>query len=515
MVRTQRVVKRSTLGAAALAVSLGAVGIAHGAAPFDNDVSTAIDRGLNFFATQGVYNNPTSLGGTDNAQGLAMLALLEKRATGNPSDPPQGYTGASAVDKGRLQTAAAFILDRVNETSFYAYRDGQWMFALASYALSGGPDKSTLAPGNADYQDIKAAMDTLVDRALANQRKPPAYNLPAQQGFWCYYNSGCQDSSTTQFMAAGLHAAHVFYASAKSGDQAFADPVRAAAVQTALALAKQGYELNAATNSENCGILTASERGHGYNSGNTPSAQQTASGIYIQLFGGGNVNSPMVQQYMEWVRNRYRYSDINSMGNGFGPYSHGYYLWSSFKAMEFIRQAAIAANPGNIGANDMGKLPAASAPACVQRQENRDPTALARPATFGVGGVGYYGAESKSQYFDYAYTLLNMQCGNGSFNCTGFQNDWVGYGIEAGGATHPSHNAYALLVLQRSTGVVIERCDINGDGKIDSTDIGLIRAAIGTAPGGNDARDYNADGKITVNDVRACTLKCTKPKCAP
>ncbi len=43
------------------------------------------------------------------------------------------------------------------------------MFALAGYALTGGPDKSVLAPANADYQTIKQAMDALVDRTLANQ----------------------------------------------------------------------------------------------------------------------------------------------------------------------------------------------------------------------------------------------------------------------------------------------------------------------------------------------------------
>ena len=31
----------------------------------------------------------------------------------------------------------------------------------------------------------------------------------------------------------------------------------------------------------------------------------------------------------------------------------------------------------------------------------------------------------------------------------------------------------------------------------------------------NDPRDPTGDGKITINDVRACTLKCTKTNCAP
>src|SRR5512139_3237706 len=94
--------------------------------PFENDVSVAIDRGINYLATAGAYNNPSAAG---DASGLTMLALLEKRASGIATDPPQGYDGANATDQGRLRNSAAYILDRANETGFYAYRDGGWMFA--------------------------------------------------------------------------------------------------------------------------------------------------------------------------------------------------------------------------------------------------------------------------------------------------------------------------------------------------------------------------------------------------
>jgi len=60
----------------------------------------------------------------------------------------------------------------------------------------------------------------------------------------------------------------------------------------------------------------------------------------------------------------------------------------------------------------------------------------------------------------------------------------------------------------------VATCDIDGDGDIDSIDIGLIRSAIGQTPVANDPRDANGDGKITVNDVRACTLQCSRPSCA-
>lgn len=57
-------------------------------------------------------------------------------------------------------------------------------------------------------------------------------------------------------------------------------------------------------------------------------------------------------------------------------------------------------------------------------------------------------------------------------------------------------------------------CDIDGDSDIDSVDIGLVRAGIGQIPASGDPRDANADGKITINDVRQCTLKCTRTSCA-
>lgn len=61
----------------------------------------------------------------------------------------------------------------------------------------------------------------------------------------------------------------------------------------------------------------------------------------------------------------------------------------------------------------------------------------------------------------------------------------------------------------------VTSCDVNSDGKIDLNDLNLIRAAIGQTPTANDARDATGDGKITINDVRACTVKCTNANCAP
>ena len=189
------------------------------------------------------------------------------------------------------------------------------MFALSEYALTGGPDKSVLAPANADYETIKQVMDRLVDRTLACPAEgAPVWNAYRPGYTVLCYGVGCKDSSTTQFAVAGLAAAKAFYSSNKSGDQAFARRRPGDGDRFALALTRKAYELNAYVGSDNanCFTLTATERGAGYNAqfgsvgGYRPSLQQTASGIYIQLFGGANVNTPALQNYLEWVRNRYR-----------------------------------------------------------------------------------------------------------------------------------------------------------------------------------------------------------------
>lgn len=527
------------------ALALCGAGMAHAVTPFEVDVGTAIDRGIEWMAGQGAYANPSSAG---EAAGLPMLALLEKRASSNPGDPPQGYAGASAPDQARLRNVAAYILDRVNETTFYAYRDGNYMFGLSEYARTGGPDKSVLAPANADYQTIKQAMDTLVDRTLVAQRKAPAYPNAIDQGYWCYTNAGCEDSSTTQFAVAGLAAAKSFYSSGLSADDPFADPARIAAIDTALALARQAYELNARSGSDNpsCANLSATERGHGYQSSYNPSLAQTGSGVYIQLFGGANLNSPNVQAYTEWLRNHYRWQDLDNLGNSWSSLTYWYYLWSSFKGMEFIRQSGVVANPGNLGPADLGTLPAASAPACTVRQENKDPATLARVASFGAGGVGYYAGESKGQYFDYAHQILSHQCYDGAapingndgfFGCNGAPSSWNNY----------SRQSYAILVLLRATGGgcvdsdgdgvcdaddncpltpnpdQADRdgdgigdacdtlvCDVDNDNDVDNTDLALIRAKNGQlASGPNDPFDANGDGRINVADVRYCQLRKT------
>jgi hypothetical protein len=84
--------------------------------------------------------------------------------------------------------------------------------------------------------------------------------------------------------------------------------------------------------------------------------------------------------------------------------------------------------------------------------------------------------------------------------------------IQARLNANTTNDSPALLDLRINSKLLV--CNINGDGAIDRADIALIRAAIGQTPSPNDPRDANGDGKITVADVRQCTLACTLPGCA-
>jgi hypothetical protein len=58
-------------------------------------------------------------------------------------------------------------------------------------------------------------------------------------------------------------------------------------------------------------------------------------------------------------------------------------------------------------------------------------------------------------------------------------------------------------------------CDIDRNRIVERSDITAIFDARNTAAVPGDARDYDRDGFITVNDARACALLCTNPQCVP
>lgn len=528
-----------TMATAFAALAFGAVaGTASAATPFGTDVNTAIDRGLAYLESQGAYTAYPGCGGSVTSsisyvRGMPLTALLEKRASGDLTAAPQGYSGASPADQEKMRNAAACILDAANEISQEAYYYGNWLMGLSLYARTGGLDKGAPGiPNDADLMGLVEAIDKLTDD-LVNAQCPDTYGTASYRGMWYY--SGCgDDSSTTQFAAAGLAAAKGYYLA--KGDPGG----RVAKINASLALASKHYADFGATGSDNdaCSVMDANERGHGYHNGYAPSLQQTASGLWVQQLGGANVNSAGVQAYLRWMRNHYRWQDLDDMGNFWPDYSYYYYLWSSMKGLLTIKESGITPAAGNLGADAYGTLgpleDANTADAlpgtCAVRQVHRDPATLARPAVFGAGGAGFYSGEPKSTYFDYAYSLLGYQCANGAFQCNGAPSTWTS------GATSAS---WGLLVLLRSTGgacadadnngicdedqdenAEILLCDANADTNVSSTDIRAVyNLLLGKYPvaipvtSQNAWANYNTNGAsantIDINDFWGCYYVAT------
>lgn len=82
----------------------------------------------------------------------------------------------------------------------------------------------------------------------------------------------------------------------------------------------------------------------------------------------------------------------------------------------------------------------------------------------------------------------------------------------AGSATEPGYVDLASSAEALSSSLA---CDIDNNGKVDRNDIGRITAVLGSTVAAGDPRDVDGDRKVTVSDARMCTIKCTKPMCAP
>ena len=526
---------------------------------FSQDVNASIDLGLDWLDSSGAFNNPSSAG---DATGLTTLALLEKRASADLDADPQGYNNANAADQARMRRSVAYMIGSTASTSFYAYRDGGFLMAMSVYLLSGGPDRG-------DHPDLPAALpndvigtiNDLFDRIAANQGDS-GQNL----GYWCYTNGLCPDSSTTQLVVAGLSAVRRVYSSDDYGDAG-----RLAQLNTLAEISRDAYEANATDESDVCDGIANNDAGHGYQGGDSfPSPathQQTASGTWIQLVGGSNLNTDSVQDYLNWARTRYRYTDI--AGNDWANSSYYYYLWSSSKAYEFIEASGLEPAGGNIGIEDIGSLAPGANPACDARQVHLDPASVPRVPLFGGQGGGYYDdpAEQPRIYFDYAYTLLNYQSPAGVYNANGAPGRWNSFASQA----------YSILVLSRSTGGgcvdsdgdgvcdaddncptepnedqsdrdqdgvgdvcdncpdvfnpdqedsngngigdacedQMLMCDMDGDEDVDRADLRLISVLRGeSVPPADPAADFDGDKIITVNDARWCAQQCTRKNCA-
>ena len=377
---------------------------------FSRDVSSSIDRGLAWLDANGAFNNPSAAG---DAAGLTALALLEKRVSADQNADPIGYANASPADQARIANVMAYVINRARGNAFQAYRDGGDLMALSVYLRSGGPDQG----------GALQAIQQIFDRISPNQN---------DNGYWCYSNGGCNDSSTTQLTMAGLAAARGVF-----NDPAYADPGRLARLDQMARLTAQGYRNNARG-----GDLEGGELGHSYNAGGAPSMQQTASGLWCMIIGGADLNDGSVQGYLRWLRNRYNFQSTRRAPESW-PEAYYYYLWSSAKAYTFLEDSGVVAGPGNLSTANLGTLPPGAAPGDGTRLLRYDPNAVPRARQFGGEGAGYYASpfEPSRWYFDYAYWLMNNQP-NGYFDTADGQEHWISW----------SDQAFALLVLERSVG---------------------------------------------------------------
>ena len=380
--------------------------------PFSQDVNAAIDAGLSWYANRGYFGNPASAGPSGRAAGLVALTLLEKPRTADQNALGQGYANANQADQQHIQTMINYIIGRSQE-SFYAYRDGADLMALAVYLQTGGPNQA----------NGLLAFNRIFDRIIENQ---------GGGGYWCYTSGGCSDSSTTQLVMAGLAAARGLYA-----NNDFRDDVRLNRVNERTARTRDGYAANGVA-----GALGNNERGHGYRAGSgSVSYQQTASGLWCQIIGGADISNQSIQSYLRWLYHRYNYTSIAAAEEGWAQ-SYYYYLWSSAKAYTFLEDAGLEAPAGGVHPGDLGLLASDQAPGFGSRQVHLEPAAVTRVGRRGAGGAGYYvhPREPARWYFDYAYTLMSHQDGEGRFVSP------------AGNWDLATSQAYALLVLEKSVG---------------------------------------------------------------
>lgn len=150
--------------------------------------------------------------------------------------------------------------------------------------------------------------------------------------------------------------------------------------------------------------------GSSYQPGGTVTHAMSASGIWTLLLSGLSVEEGVVQQSLLWLRDNYSFDNTNRSGD---VRSYFYYLWSVAKALE----VSTGNQAGVIYGDQIG--------------------GVLNPIDLGYQG------ENARWYFDFAYTLINIQNQDGSWCNTNFQC-W----------NQISATSYALLVLMRSLGGV-------------------------------------------------------------
>jgi len=316
---------------------------------FGRRVNQAINNGLGWLRGQ---ENNGSIGG--DPTGLAVLALLERRASEDWDANPVGYNGMDGADQERMRRSARWMVDnlggfRAPGDNINSYSGGSALMALSLYSATGGPD------------NVGARVN--VSQAISNGARSLKGNQGGGNcngGGWNYTRpSSNGDLSTTQFAAAGLGAAASVLDNADD------------------TLARMTDFLRAAQNGDG---------GFKYQgcSGNASSHAMTASGVWCFRLAGQPTEHGPIQSGLRWLQQRYRYDGQTN----WWQHSYYYYLWAAAKGLEVSARPENPAD-GNIYAEDVGGT--------------RDPAA------------DNYPDEPQGWYYDFAWQLLSTQNGNGSW----------------------------------------------------------------------------------------------------
>ena len=171
---------RKTMLGACAGLSLSLFAGAAGGGPADFRTATSTPRSIADSATSnrtGAFTGVSQaaagpLRSNNLVRGLPLLALLEKRASGNLNDAPQGYNGASEDDKAKMRKAVACILDsrqRISAVRGVLLRqlaDGRCRFTRAPAALARARRRFRMTPTSSDLTD---AINKLTDDLIAAQ----------------------------------------------------------------------------------------------------------------------------------------------------------------------------------------------------------------------------------------------------------------------------------------------------------------------------------------------------------
>ena len=259
---------------------------------FHVEVFEASEAGVQWLAGQ---EHEGSVG--QQATGLALLALLERRAGPGPAARRLGYVGLDPGERELAQRMTRYIINQLpgfrEDSSVQTYQTGAGLMGLSVYLDTGGPDDVDAV------QPVRRAIH-LATAAIKAHQGDEGTNV----GGWNYVRPERDgDLSTTQFAAAGLAAAQRFEADA------------AATLPRMV---------------EFLGASVTADGGHRYRSGGNQQASHamTAAGAWSWRLAGVSAEDDRFQTAVTWLDEHFSADRQTNWWNN----SYYYYLWAASKA---------------------------------------------------------------------------------------------------------------------------------------------------------------------------------------